>query len=83
MNATYEWLYDNYAQTLQGELRKMETLAIEQLSENIPLSDEHKVTLADCLAGLRLQCGAESFALGLQLSLRLIEGAAVFAPTAS
>jgi len=49
VNATYEWLYDNYAQTLQGELRKMETLAIEQLSENIPLSDEHKVTLADCL----------------------------------
>ena len=83
MNAAYEWLYDNYAQELQKELRKTETAAIEQLAEKIPLSDEHKVALADCMAGLRLHCGTESFALGLQLGLHLTEDVTGCSPTLS
>ena len=73
MNQTYEWLYDNYAHELQKEFREVETAAIEQLAETIPLSVADKVALADCLAGLRLHCGTESFALGLQLGLHLTE----------
>ena len=83
MNATYEWLYDNYAQALQKELYKTETAAIEQFAESIPLSEEHKITLADCLPDLRINCGTVSFALGLQLGLHLTENIADFPPTAS
>lgn len=71
MNTAYEWLYDNYTRELQQELCRNENAAIENLSKTIPLSDSHKIDLADCMVNLRLQCGTASFALGFQLGLRL------------
>ena len=83
MNTTYEWLYDNYASELQKTFRRNETEAIEQLSKKIPLSAEQKVDLADCMANLRLSCGTESFALGVQMGLRLTQDIDLVPPTAS
>ena len=71
MNTTYEWLYENYAQDLQKEFEASEEEAIERLAHIIPLTDNYRLNLVDCLADLRYHCGVESFALGVQLGLRL------------
>lgn len=71
MNASYEWLYDNYARALQEELQKSEDAVVEETAKALPMSDEDKIDLSDRLTRLRLACGTRSFALGVQLGLRL------------
>ena len=73
MNATYEWLYENYARELQQELREVEETAIERFAADAHLNDGDKLTLTDCIAALRFYCGVRSFALGLQTGIHLME----------
>lgn len=80
MNATYEWLYENYAQELHRECRKTEEAAIRRFAAATHLSSEDQIDLADCIASLRFYCGVRSFALGLQTGVRLMEE---LSPTAS
>lgn len=71
MNTTYEWLYERYAKDLQEGFKASEEEAIERLAHIIPLTEDYRLNLVDCLADLRYHCGVESFALGVQLGLRL------------
>ncbi len=73
MNATYEWLYENYARELQQELREVEETAIERFAADAHLNDGDKLTLTDCIAALRFHCGVHSFALGLRMGMDLME----------
>lgn len=71
MSTTYEWLYDNYAEPLLKEIRSSEQKELEQLAQSLELDARGRVQLADRLTNMRLRWGAEVFALGLQLGLRL------------
>ena len=73
MNATYEWLYENYARELQRELQETEAAAIERFAAAVHLSAGDRIDLADCIAALRFYCGVRSFALGLQTGIHLME----------
>lgn len=71
MNATYEWLYDNYALPQLEELRSTGNAQMELLVRAFPLSDWNRIEVLDQLARLRLQWGEEMFALGVQMGLGL------------
>ncbi len=71
MNDTYMKYFTSYAHDTQWRLKKAEEETVDQLSQLIPMSDEHKVDLADRLNALRSRCCSESFALGIELGLRL------------
>ena len=71
MTRTFEWLFENYAEDLQKEFREYEGKAIDQLAQSIPLTDNQRIQLEDCLADIRFHSGAESFSLGVQFGLRL------------
>lgn len=67
----YTQLFNIYAQDVQRYLKKSEKDIFEELAEMIPMSEEHKIDLADRLAGFRSRCCAESLILGIGLGLRL------------
>ncbi len=69
MNETYEWLYDHYAQPLMRTTKKADQLKREILSKRL-VSPE--ILLTDQMEDLCYLYGAEGFALGLQLGLRLM-----------
>lgn len=71
MDITYEWLYENYAEQLQTEFTEYEEKAIDQISHSAAPTDSARLKLVDFLADHRFRCGVESFALGVQLGLRL------------
>ncbi|MCI9165009.1 MAG: hypothetical protein HFF64_03290 [Oscillospiraceae bacterium] len=71
MSETYEWLYDNYAKDLLEQIAAGEKRLIEGTLRPMALTDGQKVELYDLLMDLRLRSGAEVFALGLQLGVRL------------
>lgn len=71
MNETHEWLYDNYAKGLLEQIAAKEEQLIEDTLQPMALTDHQKVCLYDLLTDLRLHTGAEVFALGLQLGVRL------------
>ena len=71
MNATYEWLYDNYALPRLEELRNAGNAQMELLVRDFPLSDWKCIEVLDQLARLRSQWGEEVFALGVQLGMQL------------
>ncbi len=71
MDITYEWLYENYAGNLQEKLAKYEETAIDQILSSAALTGKARLQLVDFLADHRFRCGVESFALGVQLGLRL------------
>ncbi|MBD5163010.1 MAG: hypothetical protein HDT14_13570 [Oscillibacter sp.] len=71
MNQTYKWLFENYAEDLQGEFKEYEEQVIDQLAQAIPLTDHQRIKLVDSFADARFRCGVESFALGVQFGLRL------------
>ena len=71
MNETYEWLYDHYALPLMRV--KIDADAIKQ--DILLHSHSSKpLFLQDRIEDLCLLWGEESFALGLQLGLRLMAG---------
>ena len=71
MNETYEWLYDNYALPLMQTVKEADKLkqSIVSLSRA-----ENPLFLKDQLENLCMLWGTNSFALGLQLGLRLMAG---------
>lgn len=71
MNQTYEWLFENYAEDLQGEFREYEEQMIGRLAQAIPLTEHQRIKLVDSVADIRFYCGVKSFALGVQFGLRL------------
>lgn len=71
MNTTYEWLYDHYAEPLLKEVNERERKEVDLLIEELALERGGQVELADHLSNIRLRWGAEVFALGLQLGVRL------------
>lgn len=71
MNATYEWLFEHYAEDLQEGFREYEGEAIGKLAQSISLTDNQRIQLEDCLADIRSHSGVECFSLGVQFGLRL------------
>ena len=71
MNDTYEWLYDYYAAPLLKELEESENEQLEHLSKSLELSEWGRVQLFDRLSNMRFRWGAEVFAMGLQMGVRL------------
>lgn len=71
VNETYEWLYDRYALPLMRVKRQADRLKREIVSCK---RDDVGVALQDKLDDLCQVWGTESFALGLQLGLRLMAG---------
>lgn len=71
MGTTYEWLYDNYAKNTLEKLDQSGRKAIEELSRELDLTEHERFLVREKLEGLRLNWGAEVFALGLQLGMRL------------
>ncbi len=71
MNETYEWLYDNYALPLMQTEKEADKIkqSIVSLSRS-----ENPLLLKDHLESLCMLWGTDSFALGLQLGLRLMAG---------
>lgn len=63
--------FTSYAHDIQWRLKMAEEETLDQLTQLIPMSNEHKVDLTDGLHALRLLCCSESFALGIELGLRL------------
>ena len=78
MTDTYAQLLNSYAHDLQWRLKNSEKETLEELAEAIPLADENKLELADRLSAFRALCCAESFALGIQIGLRLSRELTVF-----
>ena len=71
MNATYEWLYENYAVPQLEELKKSGNAQMELLVRSFQLSDWNCIEVLDELAYLRFHWGEEMFALGVQLGLQM------------
>ena len=71
MYNTYNWLYLNYAEPLMNEFEKTEKREIELIAQSLGLSQRDSVQLSDRMSALRYRWGAEVFALGLQLGVRL------------
>lgn len=83
MTDTYTQLFTSYAHDLTCRLKKSEEEALDQLTRSIPMSNEHRVDVADQLSALRKLCCAESFALGIQVGLRITQELGGFSTTAS
>lgn len=81
MNATYEWLYDNYAEPQLKEIFAGEKKTLEKLIQTMNISPEDRVRLADTVINLHLRWGAEVFALGVQMGARLAVPVDRAAPT--
>ena len=71
MNETYEWLYDHYALPLMRVEESADEIKRMILSHSDPSA---KFVTRDQLENLCLLWGTESFAIGLQLGLRLMSG---------
>ena len=71
MNETYEWLYDYYALPLMKVGKQADALKERIVSHGSPAD---ALFLWDRLGDLCLLWGTESFAIGLQLGLRLMAG---------
>lgn len=71
MTDTYMDHFTSYAHDIQWRLKKAEEETLEQLTQLIPMSDEHKIDLSDRLRALHFRCCSESFTLGIELGLRL------------
>lgn len=71
MLRTHWWLYENYAEPLMKELEKSEKEELDRIAESLQLTAWDKVQLIDHMTILRYRWGAEVFALGLQLGVRL------------
>lgn len=71
MTDTYSQLFDSYAHDIQWNLKKTQEDTIDRLTQRIPLSNEQKIDLTDHLTMFRYRCYEESFALGVQLGLRI------------
>ena len=67
----YEWLFDHYA---LPKLRHMEIEhndALAAFAECASLTDAERLCLDDMASNMRLEWGAEVFALGVHFGLRL------------
>ena len=71
MNETYKWLYDYYALPLMKVGKQADALKERIVSHGSPAD---ALFLWDRLEDLCLLWGTESFAIGLQLGLRLMAG---------
>lgn len=71
MDNIYEWLFDHYA---LPKLRRIENSCNEALTayaERAGLSKKERLRLLDMVSNMRLEWGAEAFALGVRFGLRL------------
>ena len=67
----YEWLFDHYA---LPKLRSFENSyhdALTAFAERVSLTDAERMCLYDMASTMRLDWGAEVFALGVHFGLRL------------
>ena len=71
MTDTYTDHFISYAHDIQWLLKEEEEETLEQLTEIIPLSKEHQLDLSDRLTRFRIRCCSESFALGIEMGLRI------------
>lgn len=71
MEDTYTQLFTGHVHDIQWRLKKAQDDTFDQLTQTIPMSDERKMDLADQLTRLRSRCCSESFALGIELGLRV------------
>ena len=71
MSNIYDWLFDRY---VLPKLRRFENCyndALTQFAERAGLSDAEHLDLLDMASNMRLEWGAEVFALGIRFGLRL------------
>lgn len=68
---TYSKIFSGYVHDMKWRMKKSEEETFSQLVEIIPMSEENRIDLADHLSRLRSSCCEESFALGIQLGLRI------------
>ena len=72
MSTPYEWLYDSYAKDTLDRIKKSGDSAVEELVRELDLTQEERYHMRETLEYLQLGWGAEVFALGLQLGMRLM-----------
>jgi len=71
MNNTYEWLFDNYALPKLKNIEKGYIEILDALAERLSLSKIERLRLHDIISNMRLDWGAEVFALGVRFGMRL------------
>lgn len=71
MSSTYEWLYNKYATPELQELLDIQHEQLKDLIRKLHLTRKERVYLVDHVTEFQVRWGAEVFALGLQLGVRL------------
>lgn len=71
MNATYEWLYKNYAEPQLQEIQENGNAQMELLTRTLELPAWGRIQILDQLADFQFRWGSEIFALGVQMGLDL------------
>ncbi len=71
MTDTYTQHFTGYVYDMQRLLEDSKEETLNHLAEIIPMSDENKLNLDDSLTALHSRCCTESFALGLEMGLRI------------
>jgi len=71
MTDIYTQHFTSYVYDMQRWLKESKEETLSHLAEIIPMSDENKLDLDDSLTALHTRSCTESFALGIQLGLRI------------
>lgn len=67
----YEWLFDHYALPKLQDMELSHNDALAAFAERTKLSRTERLRLDDMASNMRLEWGAEAFALGVRFGLRL------------
>lgn len=71
MNNIYDWLFDRYALPKLRNFENYYNDALTAFMEHAGLSEAKHLDLLDMASNMRLEWGAEVFALGVRFGLRL------------
>lgn len=71
MSTIYEWLYDRYALPKLRDIAEDHDTALTAFAGRVALSQKERLRLHDMVSNMRLEWGAEAFALGVRFGLRL------------
>jgi len=71
MTNTYTQYFTGHVYETQRWIKEAKEETLHHLAEVIPMSDENKLDLDDSLTSLHSRCCTESFALGIEIGLRI------------
>ena len=71
MTNIYDWLFDHYALPKLRDVELDHNDALTAFAERAELSKKERIRLIDMVTNMRLEWGAEAFALGVRFGLRL------------